>query len=213
MRGGSPPPSTVTELGPMDYPEAGGVLGRAFYDDSQWVALMPDPDVRRARLPEMFTGAVKMTAAARGVPERTAGFEAVALWLTPGRDIGLWPMVRSGFAAIRWAMKRPFLDFRRTMAVLRQFDRRRKELMPEPHWYVMAIGVDPVHQGQGHGSSLMHRGMWRADLDGRPIYLEADTDSIASFYEKLGFEVIGEMTIQELDLPFSLMVRRPESAL
>ena len=185
----------VVKVAPDESAQAGGVLGRAFHDDHQWLALMPDPEARRTKLPAMFTGATKWTAAASGVPERTAGFEAVALWLAPGRDIGLRSMVRSGFSSVRWALTPPFVDFRRMMAVLRQFDQRRREVMPEPHWYVMAIGVDPERQGRGHGAALMQQGMQRADLDGRPIYLEADSDNVAGFYERLGFEVIDEMTI------------------
>ena len=61
---------------------------------------MPDPEARRTKLPAMFTGATKLTAAAGGVPERTADFEAVALWLAPGRDIGLRSIVRSGFSSV-----------------------------------------------------------------------------------------------------------------
>jgi len=159
----------------------------------------------------MFTGATKLTSAARGVAERTPGFEAVALWLSPGRDIGLWAMVRSGFASARWVMTPPVQDFRRMMRVLRQFDEQRKKLVPEPHWYLMAIGVEPLHQGKGFGSALVRSGMRRADQDGKVIYLETESEINVSFYERLGFEVIEEMTIVEIDLPFSLMVRRPDT--
>ena len=76
----------------------------------------------------------------------------------------------------------------------------------------MAIGVEPEHQGRGHGAALMQQGMQRADLDGMPIYLEADSDNVAGFYERLGFEVIDEMMIRGIDLPFSLMLRRPGAA-
>ena len=58
----------------------------------------------------------------------------------------------------------------------------------------------------------MQQGMQRADLEGRPIYLEADSDNVAGFYERLGFEVIDEMTIRGIDLRFSLMLRRPGTA-
>lgn len=203
---GSLPPD-VTEIGREEHTQAGGVLGRAFYDDPQWAALMPDPEVRRVKLPKMFTGTVGLTRAAGGVVERTSGFEACALWLRPGRDIGLRSVVRSGFGSARWIMTPPLQNPRRMMRVLRQFDQRRKELMPEPHWYLMAIGVDPEHQGQGSGSALVRAGMRRADCDRMSIYLETETDVNVRFYERLGFEVIDELNVAELGLPFSLMVR------
>ena len=203
------PLGIVTLVSPGESAHAGGVLGRAFYDDAQWIALVPDPEVRRARLPEMFDGVVRLTAAARGRPERTAGFEAVALWLAPGRDIGLGAILRSRFASLRVMSKVPFRDGRRIMAVLRDFDRRRQALMPEPHWYLLALGTDPAHQRRGFGSQLVRHGLLRADRDGVPVYLEAETEINAPFYERLGFETLEEVTVEEIDLRFSLMARRP----
>ncbi|MDJ0953465.1 MAG: GNAT family N-acetyltransferase [Acidimicrobiia bacterium] len=201
------PPVFTVEKG--ERAQAGAVLGRAFYDDPQWSRMMPDDDVRRVRLPMMFEGAAQMTIAAKGVPQRTAGFEAVALWLAPGRDVGFRAMLGSGFASARWAFKPPRQDFRLMMRVMRQFDRKKKQLMTEPHWYLMALGVDPDHQGRGHGSTLVRHGIERADRDGRMIYLETETEQNLDFYTRLGFDVIDEMTIAELDLPFSLLVRHP----
>lgn len=120
-----------------------------------------------------------------------------------GGDAEVW----FGFGT--WVLTPPVQDFRRMMRVLRQFDERRKKLMPEPHWYLMAIGIEPLHQGKGFGSALVRSGMRRADRDGKVIYLETESEINVSFYERLGFEVIEEMTIVEIDLPFSLLIRRP----
>lgn len=205
----APPLAAVILVGPGESARAGGVLGRAFHDDAQWVSLVPDPEVRRARLPEMFDGVVRLTAAARGRPERTAGFEAVALWLAPGRDIGLGAILRSRFASLRVMSRVPLRDGRRIMAVLRDFDRRRQALMPEPHWYLLALATDPAHQRRGHGSQLVRHGLLRADRDGLPVYLEAESEINAPFYERLGFETLEEVTVEEIDVRFSLMARRP----
>lgn len=129
--------------------------------------------------------------------------------LPPGRNIGLWPVVKSGFASARFAVTPPFPNMRRMMARLRAFDERHKKQMPDPHWYLMALGVDPAHQHKGHGTRLVRRGIQRADKDNRPIYLETETGANASFYEKLGFDVLNEITIEAIDMLFSLMIREP----
>ena len=205
-----PLPSGVIPLLPKDYAAAGGVLGRAFLDDPLWLALMSDPQTRQAGLATMFTGLAKTTAAANGVAETTPGLEAVALWLAPGKELGWWPMVRSGMAMPRFVMTLPSRDRRRLMAVLRQGDQRRKEHMPGPHWYLEAIGVDPEHQGVGFGSALVRAGMRRADRDGMPIYLETETEGNVRFYEHLGFDVVEQTVAAGLSLPLWLMVR-PQS--
>jgi ribosomal protein S18 acetylase RimI-like enzyme len=204
------PSSDVLTVNRGDAGPAGEVLGRAFFDTEQWSTLLPDPGVREEKLIQMFTGTVKLTFAAGGVAERTSGFEAVALWLPPGKSIGLWPVVKSRFASARFAVTPPFPNMRRMMATLRQFDESHKQQMPEPHWYLMALGVDPAHQHAGHGSALVRWGIRRADADDRPVYLETEAGANASFYERLGFEVLDEITIEAIDLLFSLMIRRPQ---
>lgn len=158
----------------------------------------------------MFTALVRTTLAAHGVVEATEGLEAVAVWLRPGRDMGLWSMLRAGFAIPRFAMTVPADDRRRMLAVLRQLDAKRKDVAPEPHWYVSAIGVDPAQQGEGLGSRLIAAGVERADREGRPIYLETETRSNVDFYEHRGFEVIEEIVVTGLDLPVWLMIRSPQ---
>jgi ribosomal protein S18 acetylase RimI-like enzyme len=203
------PSPEVRPLGPKESAGAGEVLGRAFQEDPLWVAVMPDSVRRPARLTRMFTGLTRAVVAAGGIAERTPGFEAVALWLPPGCDLGLWATVRSGFALPRSVLGMPGRDRRLMLAVLRQIDAWGKQLMPAPHWYVPAIGVAPEHQGRGLGSALMRAGIARADRDGRPIYLETETEGNVGYYEHLGFDVIEQMVAAEIDLPFWLMLRRP----
>lgn len=202
----------VVPVDRKDSAPAGGVLGRAFCDTAQWTPFLPDPNVRERKLEQMFTGTVKLTYAAGGVVERTPGFEGVALWLPPGRSIGFWPMVKSGFASSRFALRPPRPNMRRMMAMPREFDESHKQQMPDPHWYLMALGVDPPYQRRGYGRALVRSGSQRANGDNKPIYLEAETDANATFYKKLGFEVLGELTIEAIDLPFSLMIHQPETA-
>lgn len=123
----------------------------------------------------MFSGAVKLTLAARGLAGRTGEFEGVALWL-PGR-VGLWPVVRSGFASARFAVTPPFPNIRRLMAMLRQFAGLHRQRMPGKHWYLPALGVDPKHQRGGHGSALVRRGIQRAAAVGLPMYLATEDGS------------------------------------
>lgn len=187
-------------------------MGRAFYDTEQWAALFPDPGTRRQKLEQMFTGTVKLIYAAGGVAEMTPGFEAIAFWLPPGKSVGFWPMAKSGFASARFAVTPPFPNMRRMTATHRQFEASHKQRMPHPHWYLMALGVDPEHQHKGHGSALVRRGMERASKDNKLIYLETETGANAGFYEKLGFDTLDEITIEAIDMPFSLMIRYPEAA-
>jgi ribosomal protein S18 acetylase RimI-like enzyme len=196
-------------LPPKECARGGAVLGRAFHDDPLWAATFTDPDKRPELLVSMFTALAKTTVAAEGPAETTPGVDAVALWLPPGKDFGFWEIAKSGFALPRLAMRMPAPDRKRMMAVLGQLEDRKKALMPEPHWYLSAIGVHPEHQGEGLGSALVRSGIRRADRDNTPIYLETETGGNVDFYRHLGFEVIEQVTAAGLGLPVWLMLRRP----
>jgi ribosomal protein S18 acetylase RimI-like enzyme len=159
-------------------------------------------------LVEMFTALVKTTGVAGGLAEKTSGLEGVALWLPPGKDMGVRAIVRAGFAMPRFVMSLPRSDRKRMMSVLGQTAERRKVLMPEPHWYIPAIGVDPEFQGIGLGSSLLEHGMARADRAGSPIYQETEIGRNVDFYLRLRFEVIEEFTPEGLDIRMWLVARR-----
>lgn len=65
--------------------------------------------------------------------------------------------------------------------------------VPEPHWYVMVLGVHPDHCGKGYGKTLLEPVMKNAEANGEPVYLETAQPKNVSFYEKLGFRVIREL--------------------
>jgi GNAT superfamily N-acetyltransferase len=67
----------------------------------------------------------------------------------------------------------------------------------DPHWYLPFIGVDPLHQGQGHGSRLLEHGLARCDRDGLPAYLEASSPRNRALYERHGFESFAEIRVAD----------------
>ncbi len=198
-------------VSPMErggHADVGAVLGRAFEDDPIWTATFHED--RLPKLVSMFTALSKTTLAAGGIVEVTPGVSGAALWMAPGRTEGLWSMLRTGLALPRFAMGLPARERKSMLAMLEQFDDRRKDLMPSPHWYLSAVGVDPSRHGQGLGSALVRSGMGRADRDGLPMYLETETESNVRFYEHLGFVVLEETVATGLGLPVWLMSRQPE---
>ncbi len=73
----------------------------------------------------------------------------------------------------------------RTTAISSRWPRTTR---PEPHWYLPLIGVDPAHQGEGHGDALMAYALARCDRDHAPAYLESSKPRNIPFYRRYGFE-------------------------
>ena len=80
--------------------------------------------------------------------------------------------------------------------------------MPEPHWYLAGIGVDPPCQQRGIGSALLDPGLTAADAAGLPCALLTNAERNLSFYRHRGFEVVLEGRTPD-DGPRAWMMRRP----
>jgi ribosomal protein S18 acetylase RimI-like enzyme len=78
----------------------------------------------------------------------------------------------------------------------------------EPHWYLPLIGVDPIHQGKGHGSALMRHVLTRCDRDRKLAYLESTSTKNMTLYERHGFQVLGTIQVGKSP-PIFPMVRKP----
>jgi len=74
------------------------------------------------------------------------------------------------------------------------------------YWYLAQIGVEPGHQESGHGTTLLQVGLNRCGRDGLPAYLESANPRNRTFYERHGFEVLGE--VQVADSPTVWPMRR-----
>ena len=61
-----------------------------------------------------------------------------------------------------------------------------------PHWYLPAIGVEPIMQSKGYGSVLMDHGVAVCDKQHTAAYLESTNPANISLYRRFGFEIVGE---------------------
>jgi hypothetical protein len=50
-----------------------------------------------------------------------------------------------------------------------------------------------------------------SDRTGVPLYLETETEDNRDMYEHLGFKLLREITLPEIDLPMWQMLREPVS--
>ncbi len=177
----------IVRLRSDQYEEASVVLARAFHEDPAWVWVLPDPKRRAALLPWLFRIAFEVTEAETWT---TAGAIAgCARWLPPGRThVHVGAMLRALVATplkVREATPR-FLAYGRSV------EAARVEAVPEPHWYLAGIGVDPPRQRSGIGTALLAPGIEASARDGVPCVLVTNTEENVSFYAHHGFEVVRE---------------------
>jgi ribosomal protein S18 acetylase RimI-like enzyme len=110
----------------------------------------------------------------------------VACWLPP-EHARLTPadIVRSGLYAI--PLRLGFGAYRRLTAFTDYSEPMRHRCVPEPHWYLMLLGVDPACRGQGLGGRLMQPVLEKATAEGVACYLETEKEGNVHFYDRYGF--------------------------
>ena len=128
----------------------------------------------------------------------TDGFPGVALWLPPGAH----PDEAALDDVVRTSVSPSILD-----DALGIFEQMATYHPTEPHWYLPLIGVDPAHQGRGHGDALMRYALERCDRDHVPAYLESTNPRNVSLYRRHGFKELG--TIQVGSSPTMIPMLRP----
>ena len=64
-------------------------------------------------------------------------------------------------------------------------------------WYLPLIGVDPGHQNKGVGAALMKHMTEKLDREGGMAYLESSNQKNISLYLRHGFEIMGEIQIED----------------
>ncbi len=175
-------PKVVTAT-PKEASQAFATLTLAFVQDpmNRWV--LPDPVQYLKNLGQLARG-LGGAAFAHGSADRLEDFSGVALWLPPG--------VSPDEQLLGHLIETEVAEKQR--AELYEIGAQMGKFHPEgPHWYLAYAGVDLNRQSQGLGSVLIKHGLQRCDRDGLPAYLESSNPRNVPFYERHGFEVIGEI--------------------
>jgi ribosomal protein S18 acetylase RimI-like enzyme len=164
------------------------VLRWIFPDTANFLASFPE-------LAEAFGGAAFEHGTAHAVGH-TAG---AALWLPPGvhpDEERLIRIARRGVSEDR----QPDI-----FALMEQMEVHRPD---GPHWHLPLMGVEPMHQGRGLGSTLLGQMNARLDAEGSSAYLQATSEGSRRLYERHDFKVVGEIRVADSP-PMYPMLRRP----
>jgi len=178
----------VVHLAESHLDEAAHALSLAFQDDPLQSYTFPDPDERRRLSPLHFSTLLRYGLLAGQVLSGVEPDSGAAVWIPPGAEATPEMAEASGLTRLSETIGAEATD--RFTRVIDFADRFHQRDMPEPHWYVMVVGVAPAFQGQGYGRALLQPMLDRAYTDGVPCYLETTQPKNVTFYQRLGFRVL-----------------------
>ncbi|KAI0199245.1 hypothetical protein F4808DRAFT_218174 [Astrocystis sublimbata] len=119
-------------------------------------------------------------------------YEAVALWMPPGKDSDDWlTLLRSGMWRLYYRLsaegRRRY--FNELLPVLHD---TKHEVMGErdnDSYYLVYLGTKPSGQRRGYARKLIDHMAAQADAEGRAMYLESSSLRNNGYYKKFGFEI------------------------
>ena len=182
------PDIEVRDLRPDEVPAAVGVLARGMRDNPMHVAAYGDDPDRRERcharlvsgLFRVFTAQQPICAVRDGTLLGVTGVAPVGTCqASPVQRLRLMPSVLA-------------LGPRTAWRIGKWISRWVKRDLDEPHVHLGPLAVDRELQRQGIGSLILEEHCRRLDAAGELGYLETDKPENVPFYERFGFEVIGE---------------------
>ncbi|MGQ0607078.1 MAG: GNAT family N-acetyltransferase [Chloroflexota bacterium] len=198
-------PTGVRRATIADIPAMAATMARAFAHDPYYVLLAGDAPERNQRMRDGWSGILRFGSARLTDTYTTDDHGGVALWLPPGHggpsvleSLRMMPAIGrlSGWRRLR-----------KVSNLIAELETRHRHHVPTPHFYLSALGVEPDRQGEGIGTALMKPVLDRCDRDHVPAYLETATARNVLLYERLGFDVVEELTLPTTDVHGWLMVR------
>jgi ribosomal protein S18 acetylase RimI-like enzyme len=189
-------------LEPSDLPRATRSIARAFAWHEPWGAwAMPDETGREDRLHALIDADVRE----RFLPHGecwTIGGACTTLWIPPVGPPGT-EMFQSRRGEAEYASYGDRAD------AMRAGDALIRELKPgQPHWYLDTIATDPSLFGRGLAGRLLAHDLAIRDAAGDVCALDTHTPRQVAFYERHGFEIVGEGPLSP-ELAVVMMVRPP----
>jgi GNAT superfamily N-acetyltransferase len=194
--------AAVHQATAQEEPELASTLAAAFADDPVFSWLLPHERSREQRLRRFFTIELRHVGLPRGTVWNCDELRGAAICMPP--DAWRLPsrVALAQVPAFARVFRRRLLIATTLQAAMELRHERRA------HWYILAVGVRPEHQGHGLGSALLSPTLARCDRDGLPAYLEASSERSAALYERLGFEHVRELRLRD-GPPLWLMLRPP----
>lgn len=186
-------------------PEAAEVLSRAFRAEPISARLfdLEDPAVQGRHCRAM----------ARQLHAALNEGDPVFVALADDRVVGAAATSRLGWrqvlSAIRaWAALLPQLR-RGTMRI--GFAARPSRRVPRPYLLLNALGVEPGYEGRGIGRTLLERVLEHCTTETRctGVYIQTAGDRSRKIYERAGFDVIDEHSVEGLRITHLFWARRP----
>lgn len=188
----------------------GRAMAAAFKKEPNFRYMLPEEHRRERRLAWFFGSFVARLGLRYGEVFAPRVARGGAVWMRPGAKVTAWGGLKAGVLMMPYRLG--IQGARRATALGEHVEALREAVAPSMHWYLVALGVHPGDQGRGVGQALLQPVLTRADREHVPCYLETFRERTASFYRRLGFEVVRKDAVPDGGPEFFCMSREPRTS-
>tara|TARA_Y100001970_G_scaffold162688_1_gene198856 strand:- start:2074 stop:2673 length:600 start_codon:yes stop_codon:yes gene_type:complete len=161
------------------------ILLLAFSSDPFQRYIMPDPSTYFRNSSIWFKNAIDQSISVEGL-WGGVDYSGTGVWFPPKYVMNFE------------AMEETYNDFPQSIKsnIFKYFEELTRA-RPDDAWYLEYLGVDPRHQSQGVGSSILKNSLAKIDSYNQPAYLESSNPRNMSLYQRHGFEVQKKIQVGE----------------
>jgi ribosomal protein S18 acetylase RimI-like enzyme len=181
----------ITQLHEEQIEPVAAMLARAVFDDPISIHAIPDKAERAQSLPALLAAQVRYAQLFGKVEIVPGKPDGAAAWLPPtGAEETPERLAAAGIDRVVETVGPAIAD--RFATMFQQMEEQLHQAVPEAHWYLFILGVDPPRQRQGLGSALLHAGLERAASEGAPAALLTANPRNIAFYQRKGMQIAHE---------------------
>ncbi|BAZ40119.1 acetyltransferase [Calothrix sp. NIES-4101] len=190
---------------------ASQVLGRAFNQDPIFAYIAPKNLLAKAKLIESSCQMLLRYSQCHNQIYTTKNeIKGIAAWIPPGYATdNILRLFQAGIITV--LLNIDIKQILISLSMLFTAEKYHKQMMKQPHWYLMMLGVSPDFQGQGIGGMLLEPVLQQADIEGLPCYLETSTQAAVRFYQRHGFEIVWNGELSPGSPQLWIMIREPKA--
>jgi hypothetical protein len=182
-----------------DVSKAALVLGRSFSNYPIFTYILPEHKARARKLSLLFSFLIRSGLQTGEVIAPSNNLEGIAIWVMNAEDRpSQINAVKSGIIGLLFGLDPASL--RRFIAVGREKEKARRNLLSRSYCLLDVIGIDPKFQRQGYARIMLQAKLHELDNKGCPCYLETSSNTNIAIYESYGFSMISHYKLFGVDV-------------
>ncbi|EKF73150.1 hypothetical protein A11A3_15147 [Alcanivorax hongdengensis A-11-3] len=167
------------------------VLAKAFQQDPLFRHFFPRPETRQANAFLTFRFLASHARSKGQIVITDGDLHGAAVWV-PSHHYHRSVVDMLRFGATRMALRQSPAALLRQIRASDHMETLHRRLIPQPHWYLSLLGVDPTQQGRGLSRELLQPMLAQADSAALPCFLDTHNPDNVSLYQRFGFQVVHE---------------------